>query len=182
MNDAPGGGTKAGTRAAIAEFRGDYSFLSNFTEAPVIYDGEHYPTVEHAFQAAKAEYDAHSTVWDPFARKPITRRWRETICRAPSASRAKAWGRQVPLRPGWEEMKVDVMRGLLDQKFAHGSTLLRLLLELTGDAVLIEGNRWHDNFWGDCRCGQEACRATGVNMLGQLLMALRASRRQELAL
>jgi predicted NAD-dependent protein-ADP-ribosyltransferase YbiA (DUF1768 family) len=37
----------------IASFSGDYSFLSNFHPSPVLMDGQQYPTVEHAFQAAK---------------------------------------------------------------------------------------------------------------------------------
>lgn len=37
----------------INSFHGDHSFLSNFHPATVILDGTQYPTVEHAYQAAK---------------------------------------------------------------------------------------------------------------------------------
>jgi predicted NAD-dependent protein-ADP-ribosyltransferase YbiA (DUF1768 family) len=36
---------------------------------------------------------------------------------------------------------------------------------------LVEGNTWHDPFWGDCHCGR--CPADGENMLGGVLMELR---------
>jgi len=37
----------------INTFRGKYRFLSNFYYAEVNYEGIRYPTVEHAYQAAK---------------------------------------------------------------------------------------------------------------------------------
>lgn len=36
---------------------------------------------------------------------------------------------------------------------------------------LVEGNTWHDQFWGDCRC--DRCPGQGDNMLGVVLMGLR---------
>lgn len=42
----------------------------------------------------------------------------------------------------------------------------------TKDAILIEDNHWHDNFWGDCHC-PKCEHIKGVNMLGQLTMAKR---------
>ncbi len=37
----------------IDRFQGEYSFLSNFHPAPITFERIEYPTVEHAFQAAK---------------------------------------------------------------------------------------------------------------------------------
>lgn len=37
----------------IAQFQGEYRFLSNFAPCTVTYDGVEYPSVEHAYQAAK---------------------------------------------------------------------------------------------------------------------------------
>ena len=41
----------------------------------------------------------------------------------------------------------------------------------TGDAELIEGNTWHDNYWGVCSCSK--CNGRGKNRLGKLLMKVR---------
>ena len=37
----------------ITNFHGDHFFLSNFYPTDIVYDSEVYPTLEHAFQAAK---------------------------------------------------------------------------------------------------------------------------------
>jgi hypothetical protein len=63
------------------------------------------------------------------------------------------------------------MENLLIAKFIQLSYLGQRLKE-TGDTVLIEGNTWHDNYWGVCECGR--CKG-GVNKLGELLMKVRGT-------
>ena len=42
----------------------------------------------------------------------------------------------------------------------------------TAPAPLLEGNYWHDNYWGDCKC--KTCEKTeGQNKLGRILMIVR---------
>jgi hypothetical protein len=146
----------------IDRFTGPYAFLSNFAAAPVLMDGETYPTVEHAYQAAKVWPHACATYRGSDLRfKP----WRTIIREASTASAAKRLGGRAPLREDWEHVKVGVMRELLEQKFAP-RTHYRELLLATGDATLIEGNTWGDIYWG-------MCRGRGTNMLGKLLMVIR---------
>lgn len=114
----------------IDEFRGDYSFLSNLYLAAVVFEGERYPSAEHAYQAAK------STKLED----------RRSIQRLSSPSQAKHQGRRLKLRPDWHDVKIDVMRTILRSKF-QSAPLRRMLLE-TGDAKLIEGNSHGDRFWG----------------------------------
>lgn len=134
---------------SITSFRGEYVFLSNFYPAAVEYDGKPYPTVEHAYQAAKT----------------TDRDLRYQIGRAKSAMAANQIGRNVAfLRPGWNEMKLTVMEHLLRQKFA--SNPLRMKLVGTGSATLIEGNDWGDYYWGQVK-------GVGDNNLGILLMKIR---------
>lgn len=132
----------------IESFQGEHRFLSNFWHVYVTYDGEVYPTVEHAYQAAKT----------------LNPEFRKAICYA-TTGEAKRMGRQVPMRPDWEAIKIDVMRDLLKQKFTEEPELRELLLA-TGDAELIEGNTWNDYFWG-------VCNGNGQNWLGKLLMEVR---------
>lgn len=87
---------------------------------------------------------------------------------------AKQAGRRTTLRPDHNEVKVPVMAFFVGRKFAE-HPICRDHLLATGQAYLVEGNTWHDNYWGDCRCGDEPCRAPGVNALGIILMAVRAS-------
>ena len=71
-------------------------------------------------------------------------------------------------------VKVSVMEEVLRAKFAQNQNLLQKLLA-TGEALLVEGNDWQDTFWGfDVNLGY------GVNMLGQLLMRLRAEHQGKL--
>lgn len=158
----------------IKTFGGTNRFLSNFWAAPVTLDGETYPTVEHAYQAAKVEFDDMRQVYFP-GRGFGARRWREDIRKAQSASRARTLGRlpQLPLRRGWDAMRLDVMGHLLLQKFAKGSALA-LRLDLTGQEELVEGNWWHDIYFGVCTCS--AC-PPGANHLGRLLMTVREHNR-----
>jgi ribA/ribD-fused uncharacterized protein len=142
----------------LLEFKGGYRFLSNFWPVEVGLGLITYPSVEHAYQAAKT----------------LNTSMRERIRSATSPGKAKRLGREAVLRSDWEDVKLAVMRSLLVQKFhpERNPGLHRDLMD-TGDTVLIEGNRWHDNYWGDCQC--ISCeRKPGSNRLGKLLMEIRS--------
>ena len=132
----------------IDSFTGKYAFLSNFYASEVRLGGQVALTVEHAFQAAKAVRYAD----------------RLKILDAPTPTLSKRYGRRVMLRDDWEDIKLWVMEDLLRQKFRR-QDLKRSLLA-TGDATLIEGNWWGDEFWG-------VCEGKGENNLGKLLMTIR---------
>jgi ribA/ribD-fused uncharacterized protein len=87
----------------IDRFAGPWAFLSNFYPAEATLDGIVYPSVEHAFQAAKT-YDAGI---------------RAAIRAAATPGDAKRLGRQLRLRRDWETVKVGVMRELLADKFTN---------------------------------------------------------------
>lgn len=134
----------------IDKFSGKFRFLSNFYPAVVTLDGWKFPTVEHAFQAAKT----------------LDGNQRRRIQQVVKPGEAKRLGRAVHLRPDWEDMKIDVMRQLLRQKFSEPFLLSQLLA--TGTEELVEGNWWRDTFWG-------VCNGVGENRLGKLLMEIRQS-------
>jgi ribA/ribD-fused uncharacterized protein len=146
----------------VWEFQGEFRFLSNFWPAQVTLDGVTYPTVEHAYQAAKT--------LDHGLRRRIS------VAETPGkAKRLGKMGQLFPLRSDWNEVKVSIMADLLRQKFADPT--LRLKLLQTGRDILCEGNEWHDNFWGSCQCPK--CNSQGQNILGQILMAIRQELLQE---
>jgi ribA/ribD-fused uncharacterized protein len=139
----------------ITAFHGPHGFLSNFFASPVVLDGQTYPTVEHAFQAAKT--------FDPEQRQLIR------DAPAPATAKRLGRGRQVDLRADWEQVKYGLMHSLLQQKFANPE--LRQALLDTGDAELIEGNTWGDRTWGRVLVKG---KWIGKNQLGELLMQVRA--------
>ncbi len=132
----------------IATFDGEYRFLSNFYEpSPVIWNGITFNSVEAAYQAAKSldinDHVRFSTM---------------------SASFSKKAGRQLKLRPDWEEVKYSIMENLVRKKFQNPVMKDKLLA--TGHSYLEEGNRWNDTTWG-------VCRGEGKNWLGTILMDVR---------
>lgn len=139
----------------IDSFSGEWAFLSNFAACRLKYDGKVFPTSEHAYQAMKT--------LDPIEYRAIGT--------APTAGEAKRLGRKATLRPDWENIKFDVMLDILRIKF--GDPWMRAHLMETDDAILVEGNSWHDQIYGDCGCGRRSCAFPGKNMLGKLLMQVR---------
>lgn len=139
---------------AIKSFRGEYSFLSNFYPCTVNYEGGIYPSVEHAFQAAKT--------LDTNIRKQFE------LC--PTPSDAKQRGKDLDLRSDWEDVKVSVMYDCIKSKFQRPD--LRDKLLSTGYAYIEEGNNHGDKIWG-------TVQGSGLNLLGQCLMKLREEIRDE---
>ncbi len=133
----------------VKGFQGEARFLSNFYPSPLPHDGLMYPTVEHAYQAAKT----------------LSFRTRYEIGKIPTPGRAKRAGQEVTLRPDWEEVKELIMMELVVSKFVthrHLGDQLRA----TEQAELIEVNTWGDTYWG-------VCNGKGQNVLGKILMLVR---------
>lgn len=133
----------------ITAFKGAYRWLSNFWPCKVEYEGITYNCVEAAYQAAKS----------------LDVKVRQRVAELPSPYACKRYGRGIALRPDWDDVKVEIMRSLLQQKFTPGTALAERLIA-TGSRLLVEGNDWGDTFWG-------VCRKVGENHLGRLLMDIR---------
>lgn len=139
----------------IDSFRGQYRFLSNFYPSP-------FPTLEHHFQASKA-----TTVEDAiFVMSAAKSEKGVSTLLVPDPGEAKRRGRAIKCRDDWDDCKIEIMHGWLVIKFLD--PMLRGWLRDTGDAELIEGNTWGDRFWGKCN-------GEGENVLGELLMIVRAN-------
>lgn len=132
----------------IDHFAGEHRFLSNFWPAPVTFEGLAFPTVEHAYVAAKTLDQAQ----------------REAISCMPSPGQVKRFGRTLTLRPDWDAVKLGVMAELVRQKFRYPG--LAAQLKATAPHDLVEGNTWGDTFWG-------VCKGRGHNHLGKILMRIR---------
>ena len=75
---------------------------------------------------------------------------------------AKKLARTVKLRSDWNEVRIDVMRTVLQTKFQ--GEMLERLKAIEGE--IVERNYWKDTFWG-------VCNGKGENHLGKLLMEIR---------
>lgn len=137
--------------------RDAYGSFSNFSRHGFSLGGSWWPTSEHYFQAQKFAGTEHEAA---------VRR-----ARTPKEAAELGRDRRRPLRADWEQVKDDVMRAAVRAKFrAHAD--LRAELLATADEELVE-NAPGDYYWG---CGADG---SGKNMLGRILMEVRAELRGE---
>ncbi len=131
----------------IESFSGEYRFLSNFYPVEVVLDGVTYPSVEHAYQAAKTlDLEKRKEFLDV------------------TSGTAKRLGQRLEIRPDWGAVKLSVMTRLNEQKYMQPD--LRKKICDTYPQDIVEGNTWGDTFWG-------VCNGKGSNHLGKILMAIR---------
>jgi ribA/ribD-fused uncharacterized protein len=132
-----------------------YGAFSNLFRRPIVFEGQEFPTAEHAYQAGKA-------------RKQEVKEW---ILSAPSPALVAMAAHGLytwDIVPGWSQIKFERMRQVLLAKFRQHEDLGRLLLS-TGEARLIEVGRVDNavnRTWGEVN-------GRGRNMLGVLLMEVR---------
>ena len=131
----------------ITQFKGKYAFLSNFWPVQIRSVTIMFPSVEHAYQAAKT-----------------FNRWHQLKITRLTTGQAKRYGRKLEIREDWDQVKVHIMTSFIRQKFSEQP--LRAWLQNTEPHTLIEGNNWGDKFWGQCNC-------EGKNHLGNILMNIR---------
>lgn len=136
--------------SGIFGFFGEYRFLSNFHNSPVLYEDILYPTAEHAYQAAKTN-DINEKL---------------QIKEAETPGKAKRLGTKCKLRSDWENVKDDIMYQIVKSKFSNNDKL-KALLKSTDDLYLEETNSWNDTYWG-------VCNGKGLNKLGLILMKVRS--------
>lgn len=135
----------------IKEFQGEFRWLSNFTPCQIELDGLIFPSVEHAYMSAKS----NDSSWKQFCTNP-----------ANTAGKIKKLSRDVKLIDNWEDIKVDIMKKCLIQKFNQEP--FKSKLRFTRREEIQEGNTWNDVFWGvDINTGK------GLNTLGKLIMEIR---------
>lgn len=143
----------------INSFRGENYFLSNFypLQHPIVYGWMVARTSEHLFAALKT----------------LEVYLREWILKADTPQEAKIRGKAVVLRPDWKTgFDKTAMHLALILKFS-ADEYIRSRLIATENKLLIEGNWWHDNYWGDCGCIR-CSTIQGQNNLGILLTQVRS--------
>lgn len=138
----------------IEQFKDDYSFLSNFTwlETPIKENGIEYYTSEAYYMSQKTSLIEEKAL----------------LGGRITGAQAKKIGRAVTLVPNFDSIKDDCMRKAIQYKFSDDNPNLKAKLIDTGDKELVEGNYWHDLYWGRC-----LKTGNGLNMLGKIIMEVR---------
>ncbi len=129
-------------------------WLSNFSSFAVYYQGVHFQTSEHAYQAAK--FVVGTAAWNGSA---FATSAHESMLSARRNSHCQ-W-------PDWEHRKIAVMKEIVAAKLSQHDYIQKKLRE-TGNRELIEVSPV-DSFWG------WGPNRDGRNELGKIWMELRAS-------
>ena len=139
------------TESQVFFYEHDFYVLSNFSAFSISWRGRLFPTSEHVYHWEK--FDGHQDI-------------QHQIKHARSAHVAFKLAETFRhnRRFGWDEVKVEVMRGILRSKARQHEYVLKKLLA-TGDRELIEDS-WRDDFWG------WGPNRDGQNMMGKLWMEI----------
>lgn len=126
-------------------------YLSNFAQYGFITDNCWFDTVEHYYQANKFIGTGHYHI----------------IRKAPTPKMAALAGRNPlrPLRPDWEDVKLNVMLDGIRYKFSYEDKIKDWILATKNETLVEMSSK--DYFWG---CGASG---RGQNWLGKLLMIVR---------
>lgn len=148
----------------IDRFYGQYLWLSNFAVCKIQYEGYVYWSTQAAYQAQK------------FNGTAIQKDRIKKIFGKIQPNEAKMLGSVIPLRQDWQEVRLGIMKELLKLKFNQQPFKTQLLK--TGDKQLVQGNYWHDTFFGKCECSKH--EGQGQNHLGKIIMQIRQELQNQL--
>lgn len=133
----------------IEEFIGKYSYLSNFEICKLKIGKLEFHSVEQAYQYYKCESQEDKDI----------------MLSLETPSKCKRFSRGIKTNEDFHNKKLEIMTFLVTEKFKQNPLLLKKLLS-TKDSIIVEGNFWHDTFWG-------VCDGEGENHLGKILMEVR---------
>lgn len=139
----------------IKGFFGDYRFLSNYHQVPIIYNNNMYQSTEAAYQAAKCLKETDKAPFFVIGAGTARKRGSKEFMKL----------NKILMVPNWDEVKKQIMYDVNLIKYATNHDLGYKLLA-TGDKYLEETNYWGDIFWG-------VCDGIGDNELGKCLMKIR---------
>lgn len=167
------------TDEQVCFYEQEFYPLSNFAAFQLVWRDIVFPTSEHAYQHEKfvnkdmlyraslfPGYYRGLTSMDRFLSTPKDWIRCQIVCARSAhdafklAQENKDW-----VRPDWAEVRVPIMKRILEAKVIQHEYVRKKLLE-TGNRLLVE-NSWRDDFWG---WGEDK---SGKNMLGTLWMEVR---------
>jgi len=147
------------------EDKGEYRSFSNEAEYPIQINDVKYPSVEHYYQAQKAETFKDSEIKDK-------------IMATPSAKAVKALGKKVKnfVKEIWDDQRDSIMIRGVRAKFVQHPELQKKLLETESKQIGEADAR--NSYWGigtsmDTEKSADPSKWKGQNKMGKILMTLR---------
>lgn len=136
--------------------------LSNFWPSEIIYEGETYPSVEHAFAAAKYTFAQGGDIPD------LRELSGGDLKRAHGRRGMKSRGFVLDMH-AWDAAKVSIMWSLLMQRLTRDEEFRTILGNLSNTYILHFERSGPRSFWGGVYRNEVI---EGQNMLGKMMMEL----------
>lgn len=138
-------------KGAVRFYEKEFFMLSNFSAFSVKYDGDLWPTAEHAYQAKKFyDFDIRDRIKN---------------ARSPYEAKKIAHAFENEMRDDWEEVKIIAMEEIIWAKLSQHPYIQQKLFETGGRTIIEDSHK--DAFWG---WGPDK---QGENNLGRIWMRLR---------
>lgn len=148
-------------------------YLSNFYPAKVVYKGVAFPSIEHAFQAAKYLLSNKPEAFKSIAHLKTAREAKS----AGSKSGMKKRGAMLDV-VRWNELSTDIMRQLVESRVKHDAVYRKILKAARKKKIKLYhfesacGKRGGKPFWGGYfKAGSREW--FGTNMLGEIMMSVK---------
>ena len=142
----------------VPSFRDEYSWMSNMHKCKVVYNGQMFPSSEHAYMYAKMKH----------SETPDKMHYLEFIRLEPK--KTKNFTKKLKLNWYWHHVKGDIMKVICYSKFDLNPDLADKLMA-TGEEPIEEGNTWNDTYFGVII--DENGNKVGWNVLGRILEDIR---------
>lgn len=170
----------------IDHFCGEYYFLSNFYKRAIYWKDYWFPTSEHVYHSEKVneiislktqlmvqyEIDKYNNKLKECIIDNIFKKRLDNELTTSEAKKRYNLSKLCGfLREDWFDVNLQIMEDINIVKFTYFLDLREKLLS-TGDAILVEGNYWGDDFWGMIK-DKETGKWKGKNKLGIILMNVR---------
>lgn len=135
--------------------------LSNMSNAfPVSVNGYDIANTEALYQACR--FPDHPEIQNEII-----------LLKSPMGAKMKSKRYRLNTRADWDAHRIEIMWWCLRVKLAQNGHRLGEILESTGDMPIVERSH-KDRFWGAVIHKEDESMLSGMNVLGQLLMQLRA--------
>ena len=144
--------------------------LSNFSSFDVVYEGNVYSTVEHAYQALKysctTNPDLVHSIRDEFSTKTA-------VQAKSSGSKKEMKKRGVVLDVSkWNECNLGIMKNLISSKLSRHTHLQQILTTASENKVYLVHFSRMDMYWGAHTNSEQTAIIKGSNYLGRIYMSL----------
>jgi ribA/ribD-fused uncharacterized protein len=144
--------------------------LSNFAETPVQWNHHMYPTVEHAFQAAKYLFSTLPSFEKEFRVGGSIGLQPPKVAKTTGSKTGMKKNKAVLNIVEWDSQKNDIMKQLIQDKIQRHDIIRSILQSCREHHIPLFHYSKEDHVWGCTINEEEGTVKEGNNLLGKLFM------------